>query len=194
VELAFRFEALGDLVFAVDVFEHIAVDDRLVVGLAELVEDVSEMPEMLGPQDPRRVEILAGQSFQPGRWRGRQAQPDRDGFSVLEGDGSARAGVCFALQGGAVLPPQLEQQRFDVLAGPQGVDGEIRAGAVVLEKARAAHGDAVGLSAGGLHAVVAIEAPGGPRLDLDYGAFRPFPPFGYLLLHQHVGDLPACPR
>jgi len=49
-QLALIFQTLGDLVFAVDVFKHIAVDDGLVVGFAEVVEDVSEMPEMLGPQ------------------------------------------------------------------------------------------------------------------------------------------------
>ena len=91
-----------------------------------------------------------------------------------------------------MLPPQLEQQRFDVLAGPQGVDGEVRAGTVVFEEARAAHGDAVGFSAGRLHAIVAIEAPGRPRLDPDHGALRPFPPFGNLLLDQHAGHLLAC--
>jgi len=135
--------------------------------------------------------MLIGQRFQASRWRSRQAQPDLDGFSVLEGDGSARARELFSLERGAVLPPQLEQQRFDVLAGAQGVDGEIRAGAIVFEEARPAHGDAVGFSAGGLDAIVAIEAPGGPLLDPDDGALRPFSAFGDLLLDQHGGDLLA---
>src|ERR1019366_2637302 len=134
-ELAFILQTLGDLVFPVDVFEHIAIYDGLVVGFPEFVEDVSEMPELLGPQDSRRVETLAGQGFQTSRWRNRQARPDFDGFSVLQGDGSARARVCFSLERGTVLPPQLEQQRFDVFAGPQRVDGEIRAGAVVFKQA-----------------------------------------------------------
>ena len=190
-QLAFILEALGDLVFAVDVVEDIAVDDRLIVGFPELVEDVSEMPKMFGPQESGRVETLTGQGFQASRWRNRQAQPDLDGFSILQGDGSARARVLFSLERGTVLVAQLEQERFDVLAGAQGVDGEIRAGAIVLEETRTAHGDAVGLSAGGLDAIVAIEAPCGPRLHPDNGALRPFPPFGNLLLDQHAGDLPA---
>ncbi len=192
-KLAFILEPLGDLVFAVDVFEHIAVYDRLVVGFPELVENVSEMPELIAPQESRRVEILAGQGFQARRWRNRQAQPDLDGLSILEGDGSAHARVLFSLERRTVLPPQLEQQRFDVLAGPQGVDGEVRTGAVVFEEARAAHGDAVGFSAGGLHAIVAIESPRGPRLDPDDGVLRPFSAFGNLLFDQHGGTLLAWP-
>jgi hypothetical protein len=60
-----------------------------------------------------------------------------------------------------------------------------------IQRIRAAHGDAVGFSAGGLHAIVAIEAPGGPRLDPDDGVLRPFSAFGNLLFDQHAGKLLA---
>ena len=57
-ELPLILQPLGDLVFPVDVFQHIAVNDRLIVGFPELVEDVSEMPEILAPQESSRVEML----------------------------------------------------------------------------------------------------------------------------------------
>ena len=84
-------------------------------------------------------------------------QPHLDGVSVLKRNGGARAFVRRRVRCLAALP-QPHQHRFDVLAGSQRIDGEIRAGTIVLEQAGPAHRDAVGAAAGRLDLVVAVNS------------------------------------
>jgi hypothetical protein len=52
----------------------------------------------------------------------------------------------------------------------------------VPKQPRSAHGDAVGFSAGGLDAIIAIRLAARPFQNPGDGIARPFPPFGNLLL------------
>jgi hypothetical protein len=65
--------------------------------------------------------------------------------------------ILSSVQSPAVSLSNPDQQRFNMLAGTQGVYGEIGARAVVLEPAWPAQGYAVVFAAGGLDAIVATE-------------------------------------
>lgn len=92
----------------------------------------------------------------------------------------ARATVA-AFESPAVAFAEPQEQSLDVLAGPQRIDGEVRARAIVLEQTRPAHGHTVSLPAGGLDAIIAVRLSARPFQDLGDGASGPLPPFGNLL-------------
>jgi hypothetical protein len=52
------------VVLPVQVFEHITVDDRIEIGMAEDFKHLMEMREVLLPQQAGRIEILARQLAQ----------------------------------------------------------------------------------------------------------------------------------
>src|ERR1039458_1528909 len=94
----------------------------------------------------------------------------------------ARARILLAFERVAVPLPEPQQEGLNVLAGAQGVDGKVRARAVVLEQPRPAHGYPVNFPARGLHAIVAVRLPAWPFQNLGDGIARSLPPFGNLLL------------
>jgi hypothetical protein len=181
-KLAFQVESLREFIFPVEVFEHVAVDDRFAVGLAESLDHPMKTPEVLPQQQPGWIEKLLGELTECGRRNRRQAQADIDRFAVLQRNGGARARIRLAFELVAVPFPKAQQKRLDVLASAQGVDGEVRARAVVFEQPRPAHGHPVSFPAGGLHAIVAVRLPAWPFQNLGDGIARPFPPLGNLLL------------
>ena len=72
-----------------------------------------------------------------------------------------------------------------MLTSPQSIYGEIRARAVILKQARSAQSDAVVLSAGGLHPIVAVRTSIRPSENLGNGVLCPFLPGGNLLFEEH---------
>jgi hypothetical protein len=131
-KLAFQIEPLRDFIFPVEVFEHVAVDDGFAVGLAESLDHPMKTPEMLPQQQPGWIEVLLGQLTESGRRNIRQAQAHIDRFAVLQRNGGARACIRLAFELVAVPFPEAQKKGLDVLAGAQGVDGEVRARAVVF--------------------------------------------------------------
>jgi hypothetical protein len=69
-KLLFEVEPFGDFVFPVDVFQHVAVNHSLQVGAAKSLDHLMKAPEMFFPEQPGRIEILAGQRLQSRRWSG----------------------------------------------------------------------------------------------------------------------------
>ena len=110
---------------------------------------------MLLSQRAAWIEILGREGYEAGRRRGRQTQADIQLLAVVERDGSPLALVALALQRLAVPLPQLDEERFDVLAGTQRVDGEVGTGTEILKQAWTTHRDAIVFSACGLDPVIA---------------------------------------
>jgi hypothetical protein len=63
-QFALKFESLGNLVLAVDVFKDVAVNHGLIVCLPELFQHMLELPKMFRPQQSLGIEILLPQGFQ----------------------------------------------------------------------------------------------------------------------------------
>ena len=181
-KLAFQIQSVGELILPVKILQHVAVDDRIEVGLTEALDHSMETPEMLRAEQAGGIEVLFGQLPQGGRWIGGKPQSDGNRFAVLQRDGGARPRKLAAFESPAVAFAKPQQERLDVLAGPQRIDGEVRARAIVLEQTRPAHGHAVSLPAGGLDAIIAVRLSARPFQDLGDCAGRPFPPLCYLLL------------
>ncbi len=137
---------------------------------------------MLPPQQAGWIEVILGQFPQRGRGSGRKAQPDIDAFPILQRNGGPRPRIFFALE----LPPiafaKPQKKGFDVLAGSQGVDGEVRARTVVFEQPGPAHGYTVGFPAGGLDAIVAVRLASRLFQHLGDGGCGALLAFGNLLL------------
>ena len=110
-------------------------------------------------------------------------QPHFERVSILKRQGSAGAFIRRSLQCLSAPLPQPQQHSLDMLAGSQRVDGEVRAGAVVLKQPRSAHGDAVDFPAAGFDFVVAVSAARGPLQDSRDRVARPRLPFANLLLN-----------
>jgi hypothetical protein len=49
-QFAFELQALGQLVFSIDVIQNIAIDDRLLIRVAERFQHLGELPVMLAVQ------------------------------------------------------------------------------------------------------------------------------------------------
>jgi hypothetical protein len=77
--------------------------------------------------------------------------------------------------------PQLQEHRFDMLAGSQRVNGEVRAGAIILKQSRTANGHPICVSAGGFDSVIAVRPARGPFQNPQTHRRSPVPPFGDLL-------------
>src|SRR5207302_10365258 len=85
------------------------------------------------------------------RRRGRKSQADTQSLAIVKRERCLDATELTLLECFAVPPPEPEQQSFNVLTGPQRIDREIGAGAIVLEQPWAAQGNPVGLVAGGAY-------------------------------------------
>src|SRR5207302_2482029 len=96
------------------------------------------------------------------RRRGRKSQADTQSLAIVKRERCLDATELTLLECFAVPPPEPEQQSFNVLTGPQRIDREIGAGAIVLEQPWAAQGNPVGLVAGGAYLVIAINIGVGP--------------------------------
>ena len=57
-KLALQIESLGKFILAVEVLEHVAVDDGFQVGLAEVLDHLMKSEKMLLPQQAGRIEVL----------------------------------------------------------------------------------------------------------------------------------------
>ena len=110
-----------------------------------------------------------------------QAQPHLNGVSVLQRERRSRAFILRRLHRLSMALPQPEQHAFDVLAGSQRVDGEVRTGTEILEQSRATHCDTVRFPASGFDRVIAVWTTRGPLHNLERSACCPVPPFGDLL-------------
>lgn len=108
---------------AVQVLQGIAINYRLIVGLLESLHYDGNAAEMRAKAKP-----AAGPRCYPriaARWQ--------------------RALALFSFQRRPMPLPKPRQQTFNVLAGTERTDREIRGGTIVLEERRPAHGDAVSL-------------------------------------------------
>ena len=57
-QLPFPLQPLRNLVFAIDIFQNVAIDYGIVIGAAKDLEHPMKAPEMLAPQQSRCVEVL----------------------------------------------------------------------------------------------------------------------------------------
>ena len=137
-----------------------------------------ETQEKLLPQQAGWIEVFLRQFPQGKRWSGWKAQSNIDALGVEQRNGGAGPRIFLAFEPAPIPFAKPQKKRFDVLAGAQGVDGKVRARAVIFEQSRPAHSYAVGLPAGGFNAIVAIRlairplqnlGDGGARSDLAFG-------------------------
>jgi hypothetical protein len=198
-ELAFQIQPLGEFIFPVEVFQHVAVDDRVEVGLMENLDHSIETPVVLRAQQAGWIEVLLGQLPQGRRWIGRKAQSNNNRFAVLQRDGGACPGKFAALESPAIAFAKPQEEGLDVLTGSQRIDGEVRARAIVLEQTRTAHSYAVRFPAGRFDAIIAVRLSPRPFQDFGDGSGRPFPPSGtahHALLFDHssiaAGRMSVC--
>ena len=63
-------QAFGDLILPFDVLQRIAVNNSLVVELAQVLQDAFELSKMLLPQRSVRIEIPGREFYEARRWRG----------------------------------------------------------------------------------------------------------------------------
>jgi hypothetical protein len=84
-----------------------------------------------------------------------------------------------------VTLPQLQQKRLDMLAGAQRIQGEVRAGAVILKQTQAANRYPVAPPASGLDAVIPIRPADWPLQHLEWRSHGSLSPLGDLLFDQH---------
>src|SRR5213078_1125545 len=167
------------------VLQHVAVDDRIEVGLTENLDHLMETLKMLLPQQAGWIEVRLGQLPQRRRWIRRKPQSNCDRVAVLQRDGGVCPRKLAASESPAIAFAEPHEEGLDVLTGSQGIDSEVGAGTIVLEQTRPAHGNTVGFPAGRFDAIIAVRLSVRPFQDLGDGGGRPFPPFGYLLLDQH---------
>ena len=103
-QLSLELQPFGNFIFPVDIVQNITIDNGLIVGLAELVHELSEIAEAAGFQQASIVEVFPSQGLQCRRGGERKPEAHTQSLAVMKRQRSPGAAELVVIERRAAAP------------------------------------------------------------------------------------------